>query len=171
VCTVFSCLGAEWDILITEAGRKCHRALSNVADEGLLKEGFFWIPSLAGPTSLASRNAVSFFGLISVRSVFFWCQTLACLHSFVSGVLLQGGGLSWLFPLVDGAPPIGWHDAVAYLVMPVLLIVSQYLSMKIMQPPQQDEATQQSNAILKFLPIMIGTLQIPSYPTVSGCII
>ena len=28
------------------------RALSNVADEGLLTEGFFWIPSLAGPTKL-----------------------------------------------------------------------------------------------------------------------
>ncbi len=39
--------------------------------------------------------------------------------------VLQGAGLSWLFPLVDGAPPIGWHDALAYLVMPVLLIISQ----------------------------------------------
>ena len=35
------------------------RALSNVADEGLLKEGWFWIPSLAGPSSLASRASVS----------------------------------------------------------------------------------------------------------------
>lgn len=36
-----------------------YRALSNVADEGLLTEGFFWIPSLAGPTSLAAQKAVS----------------------------------------------------------------------------------------------------------------
>lgn len=35
------------------------RALSNVADEGLLTAGFFWIPSLAGPTSLAAQKAVS----------------------------------------------------------------------------------------------------------------
>ena len=35
-----------------------YRALSNVADEGLLTEGFFWIPSLAGPTSLAAQKAV-----------------------------------------------------------------------------------------------------------------
>ena len=34
------------------------RALSNVADEGLLKEGFFWIPSLAGPTTLALQKSV-----------------------------------------------------------------------------------------------------------------
>jgi len=36
-----------------------YRALSNVADEGLLTEGFFWIPSLAGPTSSAAQKAVS----------------------------------------------------------------------------------------------------------------
>ena len=35
-----------------------YRALSNVADEGLLTEGFFWIPSLAGPTSTAAQKAV-----------------------------------------------------------------------------------------------------------------
>ena len=37
-----------------------YRALSNVADEGLLTEGFFWIPSLAGPTTLAAQKAVRF---------------------------------------------------------------------------------------------------------------
>ena len=35
-----------------------YRALGNVADEGLLTEGFFWIPSLAGPTTLAAQKAV-----------------------------------------------------------------------------------------------------------------
>ncbi|KAA8529679.1 hypothetical protein F0562_034221 [Nyssa sinensis] len=34
-----------------------YRALSNVADEGLLTEGFFWIPSLAGPTTIAARQS------------------------------------------------------------------------------------------------------------------
>lgn len=36
-----------------------YRALSNVAEEGLLKEGFFWIPSLGGPTTLAAQKTVS----------------------------------------------------------------------------------------------------------------
>jgi YidC/Oxa1 family membrane protein insertase len=35
------------------------RALSNVADEGLLTEGFFWIPSLAGPTKLNVSSSSS----------------------------------------------------------------------------------------------------------------
>ncbi|KAL6547476.1 ALBINO3-like protein 1, chloroplastic [Orobanche minor] len=33
-----------------------YRALSNVANEGLLTEGFFWIPSLSGPTTIAARQ-------------------------------------------------------------------------------------------------------------------
>ncbi len=38
---------------------------------------------------------------------------------------VQGTGNAWLFPFVDGHPPIGWHDAIAYLVLPVLLVISQ----------------------------------------------
>ena len=71
-------------------------------------------------------------------------------------MLLQGGGFSWLFPFQNGAPPIGWHDAVAYLVLPFALVASQFITQKILQPPQQDEAAQSTNAILKFLPLMIG---------------
>lgn len=36
----------------------------------------------------------------------------------------------------DGHPPLGWPDTLAYLVLPVLLVVSQYISVQIMQPPQ-----------------------------------
>lgn len=110
-----------------------YRALSNVANEGLLTEGFFWIPSLAGPTTIASRQ--------------------------------NGSGISWLFPFVDGHPPLGWQDTLAYLVLPVLLVVSQYVSMQIMQPPQANDPTQKNTqAILKFLPLMIGyfSLSVPS---------
>lgn len=38
--------------------------------------------------------------------------------------------------LQDGHPPLGWSDTAAYLVLPVLLVVSQYVSMEIMKPPQ-----------------------------------
>ncbi|CAM6063852.1 unnamed protein product [Sphagnum tenellum] len=110
-----------------------YRALSNVANDGLLTEGFFWIPSLAGPTTIASRQ--------------------------------NGSGVSWLFPFVEGAPPLGWGDTVAYLVLPVLLIGSQYVSMQLMQPPQSADPSQKNTQlILKFLPLMIGyfSLSVPS---------
>lgn len=38
--------------------------------------------------------------------------------------------------LQDGHPPLGWHDTAAYLVLPVLLVVSQFVSMELMKPPQ-----------------------------------
>ncbi|XP_043724823.1 ALBINO3-like protein 1, chloroplastic [Telopea speciosissima] len=110
-----------------------YRALSNVADEGLLTEGFFWIPSLAGPTTIAARQS--------------------------------GSGISWLFPFVDGHPPLGWSDTLAYLVLPTLLVISQYISVQIMQSSQaNDPNLKSSQAITKFLPLMIGyfALSVPS---------
>lgn len=110
-----------------------YQALSNVANEGLLTEGFFWIPSLGGPTTIAARQS--------------------------------GSGVSWLLPFVDGQPPLGWHDTAAYLVLPVLLVVSQFVSMEIMKPPQTDDPSQKNSLlVLKFLPLMIGyfSLSVPS---------
>ncbi|KAJ3693675.1 hypothetical protein LUZ60_009155 [Juncus effusus] len=110
-----------------------YQALSNVANEGLLTEGFFWIPSLAGPTTIAARQS--------------------------------GSGISWLFPFVDGHPPLGWSDTAAYLVLPILLVLSQYVSMEIMKPPQTDDPTQKNTLLIfKFLPLMIGyfSLSVPS---------
>ena len=78
----------------------------------------------------------------------------------------QGGG-SWLYPLQNGAPPIGWHDASAYLVLPVLLVVSQYVSQKIISPPSTDPNQQSTQWILKFLPLMIGGLTRASPQTKS----
>ncbi|XP_010478007.1 PREDICTED: ALBINO3-like protein 1, chloroplastic [Camelina sativa] len=110
-----------------------YRALSNVADEGLLTEGFFWIPSLAGPTTVAARQS--------------------------------GSGISWLFPFIEGNPPLGWPDTLAYLVLPLLLVFSQYLSIQIMQSSQSnDPAMKSSQAVTKLLPLMIGyfALSVPS---------
>uniref|UniRef100_A0A5B6YMT0 Membrane insertase YidC/Oxa/ALB C-terminal domain-containing protein n=1 Tax=Davidia involucrata TaxID=16924 RepID=A0A5B6YMT0_DAVIN len=110
-----------------------YQALSNVANEGLLTEGFFWIPSLGGPTTIAARQS--------------------------------GSGISWLIPFVDGHPPLGWHDTAAYLVLPVLLVVSQYVSMELMKPPQTNDPAQKNTLLIfKFLPLMIGyfSLSVPS---------
>lgn len=46
-----------------------------------------------------------------------------------------GGGTAWLWPLVDGAPPIGWDEASRYLVLPVLLVITQFISSAVITPP------------------------------------
>jgi len=74
-------------------------------------------------------------------------------------------GISWLKDnWVDGHPPLGWHDTLCYLVLPVLLVISQYASTALLTPKTDDPAQQQSQAILKFLPLMIGwfSLNVPS---------
>lgn len=74
-------------------------------------------------------------------------------------------GISWLKDgWVDGAPPLGWHDTLCYLVLPVVLVISQYASTSLLTPKSDDPAQQQSQAILKFLPLMIGwfSLNVPS---------
>lgn len=94
---------------------------------------------------------------IAWKAHFIWLLALLTWYCCCAAcALLQGAGLSWLFPFQDGAPPIGWHDAIAYLVLPVLLIISQYVSQKIVSPQSQDPQQQQTQAILKFIPFMIG---------------
>jgi YidC/Oxa1 family membrane protein insertase len=67
---------------------------------------------------------------------------------------------------IDGTPALGWDDTLAFLVLPLFLVVSQYASVALMQPKTagDDPQQQQSNAILKVLPLMIGwfALSVPS---------
>lgn len=65
---------------------------------------------------------------------------------------------------VDGAPALGWEGTLPYLILPVFLVISQFVSMQLMQPKSQDPEQQQANVVLKFLPIMIGwfSLNVPS---------
>lgn len=71
-------------------------------------------------------------------------------------------GSAWLFDnWVNGAPSLGWEDTIGFLILPVFLVISQFLSMEIMTPKDQK---QQQPAFLKFLPLLIGwfSLNVPS---------
>lgn len=112
-----------------------YRSLTSVAATGELdNQGFYWIPSLAGPTSIAAQKA--------------------------------GTGTAWLFPFVDGAPPIGWDEASLYLVLPVALVIAQWISSAIISPPVDPNAenAKVQKAIFLALPLMIGwfSLNVPS---------
>jgi YidC/Oxa1 family membrane protein insertase len=65
---------------------------------------------------------------------------------------------------IDGVPSLGWDDTLAFLVLPAFLVVSQFVSMELMQPKSTDSQQQQTNAILKVLPLMIGwfSLSVPA---------
>lgn len=112
-----------------------YRSFSSVASQGDLdNQGFYWIPTLAGPTSIAAQKA--------------------------------GEGTAWLFPFVDGHPPIGWDLASSYLVLPVALVIAQYVSSAIISPPidPNSENANVQKALYVGLPLMIGwfSLNLPS---------
>jgi YidC/Oxa1 family membrane protein insertase len=96
-----------------------YRALFNLAQTGLLKEGFLWIPSLAEPKNL-----------------------------------------SWIWPL---PPSVGWATAAAFLVLPVLTVISQIVVQKMMTPPNPDPQQASMNQMMTFMPIMFGffAMQVP----------
>jgi YidC/Oxa1 family membrane protein insertase len=103
-----------------------YRALYQLAGtEPALKEGFFWIPSLAGPSLDGARS------------------------------------LTWLWPF---PPAVGWADAIGYLVLPVLLVVSQLYMQKMMTPQSDDPQQKSMGQVMMFMPFMFGyfALVVPS---------
>jgi len=75
----------------------------------------------------------------------------------------QKDALQWLTTWQDGAPMLGWHDTLCFLTIPVILVLSQKISQKVLQSDaQQPEGA--SAAILNILPFMIGwfSLNVPS---------
>jgi len=72
-------------------------------------------------------------------------------------------GSDWLLKnWNNGIPSLGWEDTLAFLSLPVILIVSQYVSMALMTPTMNKD--QEQPAILKFLPLMVGwfSLNVPA---------
>ena len=96
-----------------------YRAILDLANRGVLSEGFLWIPSLAEPQ-----------------------------------------GLSWLWPL---PPSVGWATAAAFLVLPILTVISQIIVQKMMTPPNPDPQQATMNQMMILMPFMFGffALQVP----------
>eukprot|EP00549_Striatella_unipunctata_P008144 CAMPEP_0118703082 /NCGR_PEP_ID=MMETSP0800-20121206/18313_1 /TAXON_ID=210618 ORGANISM="Striatella unipunctata, Strain CCMP2910" /NCGR_SAMPLE_ID=MMETSP0800 /ASSEMBLY_ACC=CAM_ASM_000638 /LENGTH=457 /DNA_ID=CAMNT_0006604483 /DNA_START=93 /DNA_END=1466 /DNA_ORIENTATION=+ len=124
-----------------------YRGVTSLAKEGKLQEPFLWIPSLEGP---------------------------------VSPPLYRG--LDWLtegWHPVDGQvlpePSLGWPATLAFVVMPIILVLGQSVTMRVLSPPLDENASdeereqmEKTQGILKFLPLMIGffSLQVPAGLTI-----
>ncbi len=87
---------------------------------------------------------------------FFWIPDLAFPP--------RGVGFSWVLPNSDKF--IGWGPAIGYLVLPILLVVSQYVMQKMTVLPgsDQDSGQQMMNQMNLFMPILFGffALQVPT---------
>jgi YidC/Oxa1 family membrane protein insertase len=86
-------------------------------------------------------------------------------------------GMEWLTEgWTDGVPSLGWETTLAFLIMPVALVVAQSVTMSVLTPAMDDtsmsddekEQFEKTQRFLKFLPLMIGffSLQVPAGLTI-----
>eukprot|EP00567_Pseudictyota_dubia_P008154 CAMPEP_0197464850 /NCGR_PEP_ID=MMETSP1175-20131217/64235_1 /TAXON_ID=1003142 /ORGANISM="Triceratium dubium, Strain CCMP147" /LENGTH=445 /DNA_ID=CAMNT_0043000851 /DNA_START=221 /DNA_END=1558 /DNA_ORIENTATION=+ len=123
-----------------------YRSVTLLAKDGQLQEPFLWIPSLEGPVT---------------------APTYRGLEWLTEGWTSTAGG----FP----TPSLGWETTLAFLAMPLILVLGQSLTMNILQPPMDENMSEEekdqfekSQLLLKFLPLMIGffSLQVPAGLTI-----
>jgi len=77
--------------------------------------------------------------------------------------------LDWLKSIVSGNPSLGWSDTLAFLSLPLILYVSQTVSMKILQPKKDPnrvmtEQEQFSQGLVNNLPFIVAffSLNVPA---------
>ncbi len=86
-------------------------------------------------------------------------------------------GMEWLTEgWVNNTPQLGWEATLAFLIMPVVLVLGQSITMKVLTPEQdtskmtdeEKEQTEKTQGVLKFLPLLIGffSLQVPAGLTI-----
>lgn len=86
-------------------------------------------------------------------------------------------GMQWLTEgWVDNHPSMGWEATLAFLVMPIILVIGQSVTMSVLTPgvdtekmtQDEKEQTEKTQGFLKFLPLMIGyfSLQVPAGLTI-----
>jgi len=80
---------------------------------------------------------------------FFWIPSLA-----------EPKNISWIWPF---PPSVGWATAAAFMVLPVLTVVSQIVVQKMMTPVNPDPQQASMNQMMMFMPIMFGffAMQVP----------
>ena len=125
-----------------------YRGIRLLAQDGDLQEPFLWIPSLEGPVSAPDFRGMD------------WLT--------VGWTTMEGS----VFP----SPSMGWETTLAFLIMPVILVLGQSLTMSVLSPPMDDDSMtaeekdqmEKTQGILKFLPLMIGyfSLQVPAGLTI-----
>lgn len=84
----------------------------------------------------------------ALKDGFFWVPSL-------SGPALDPtAGISWLNPGAEAF--VGWGDATGYLVLPVLLVVSQLFYQRMITPPSTDPQQRTMQQVMMFMPFMFG---------------
>ncbi|MHB0879158.1 MAG: YidC/Oxa1 family membrane protein insertase, partial [Anaerolineae bacterium] len=80
---------------------------------------------------------------------FLWLQNLAFPNTQV--------GTSWIWPpSATNANFQGWPLTIGYLVLPILTVVTQIITQKLMTPPSTDKSQGAMNSAMMLMPFMFG---------------
>jgi YidC/Oxa1 family membrane protein insertase len=72
-----------------------------------------------------------------------------------------GQTFDWIKTAIEGSPILGQHDTLAFLTIPLILFISQTISMKVLQPPQDPnkvltDQEQFSKSLTNNLPFIVA---------------
>ncbi len=105
-----------------------------------------WIGLYRALFNLAAENAQE------LEEGFFWIPSLT---GPVKDVGMVGGEISWLWP-IGGPDFLGWGEVMGYLILPVLLVVSQLAYQKMITPSSDDPQQKMMAQMMMFMPFMFG---------------
>lgn len=98
----------------------------------------------------------------ALEEPFLWLPNL-------EGPTFGNRGMDWLFNFSEwngGVPPLGWDDTIRFLSLPVILVVTQKVSLQLNKPADAGKDPQQAQTykILEYLPFVLGltALSVPS---------
>jgi YidC/Oxa1 family membrane protein insertase len=100
-----------------------------------------WIGLYSALNSLAHQG--------SLAGGFLWISDLSFPNTQV--------GTSWLWPpSVTNPNFLGWAATIGYLVLPILTVVTQVVTQKLMTPTSKDQSQSAMNSAMMLMPFMFG---------------
>lgn len=102
----------------------------------------------------------SFLNLASTNQMaepFLWLPNL-------QGPVFGERSTDWILKWTEGVPTLGWRDTALYATIPLLLYLAQAVSLNLLSPPSDDPAIKKTQAILKYLPLLLAyfSLSVPA---------
>jgi len=103
-----------------------------------------------------------YYSVTSIAKAKIYTEGFLWIPSLSGPIADRREGLSWLTEnWVDGAPALGWEATLAYLTIPVILVVTQTVSLNLLGSFEAleesgDSSTQSTALVLRALPFLLG---------------
>jgi len=101
-----------------------------------------------------------YYSVTSIAKARLFDEGFLWIPSLIGPISDRREGISWLTEgWINGAPRLGWHDTLAYLTIPLILVCTQTLSLYLLgsfDALGKDKNSETTALVLRGLPFMIG---------------